>query len=167
MKNILFIVTIFLLIGCGYKPTVYYAKNSITGQVYVNVPIDIDNGESSVLIKDSINEMVLNRFNATLTNQKELADTIINAKLASVSHSALSSDNLGYVKLYRTTVSISLDYQKKGAKKILLDVSNYYDYNVEGDASLNDQTKQESTRIAVNKAIDDIFSKIAVNTFKE
>jgi len=164
---LLFCTSFFILSGCGYKPSVYYAKNEITGKVYVDLVMNMDNSRNSVLVKDAMNEMVLNRFNAQLTQNKEEADTYVVVQLASVSHSVMASDNEGYAKTYRANVSISVQYQKKDGIKKHVSVSNYYDYNVETDALVSDQQKEEAVKNAAVKALGDLFSKIAVNSFKE
>ena len=158
---------IILFAGCGYKPSSYYAKNAISGLVYVDVSIDINNAQNSVLIKDAMNEMIINQFKAELTNNKTLADTIVEVVLSKVSHTAITSDNEGYAKTYRTTVKISVNYKKQNSNKSSLSVSNYYDYSVDADSSLTTQKKQEAVKIAATKALSDIFSKIAISTFKE
>lgn len=159
--------SLFIFSGCGYKPTVYYAKNEISGKVYVDLTMDIDNSQNSILVKDAIDEMVLNKFNAQLTHNKNEADTVIFVKLASVSYNVLASDNQGYAKTYRANVNISVKYQKKGGVSKSILVSNYYDYNVKSDALVSDQQKQEAVKNAVIRALDDLFSKIAMNSFKE
>lgn len=156
-----------ILSGCGYKPSSYYAKNEISGKVYVDLTMDMENSQNAVLVKDAMNEMILNRFNAHLTQNKEQADTYVLVQLASVSHSVMASDNEGYAKTYRANVTISVQYQKRGKEKRHVSVSNYYDYNVESDALVSDQQKQEAVRNAAVKALSDLFSKIAVNSFKE
>ena len=65
IKNIFLFLIVVFFIGCGYKPSSYYSKNEIGGFVYVNVAIDINNAQNSVLIKDAMNEMVINQFHAT------------------------------------------------------------------------------------------------------
>jgi len=154
-------------IGCGYKPSSYYAKNAISGKVYVDVSIDINNAQNSVLIKDAMNELVLNQFNAKLTDNKTNADTIVLVKLSSVSHKAISSDTAGYAQTYRTTVAINVAYHKKNERNVNISVSNYYDYSVDEDSVVTTQKKQEAIKIAANKALSDIFSKIAINTMKD
>jgi hypothetical protein len=156
-----------MLSGCGYKPSSYYAKNEISGKVYVDLAMDIENSQNSVLVKDAINEMVLSRFNAQLTQNKEEADTQVFIKLARVSHSVMASDNEGYAKTYRANVTISVMYQKKDQEKKNISVSNYYDYNVEANSLVSDQQKQEAVKNAAQRALSDLFSKIAVNSFKE
>lgn len=168
MRNyFLLLLTIAILSGCGYKPTSHYAKDVIVGNVYVDVAIDINNAQNSVLIKDSMNEMILNQFNARLTSDKTKADSFILVKLSSVSHTALASDNYGYVKTYRTTVNIEVRYNKKSEAIKILSVSNYYDYVVDTDSTITDQKKEEAVKIASTKALSDIFSKIAISSLKE
>ncbi|MEA2017256.1 MAG: LPS assembly lipoprotein LptE [Campylobacterota bacterium] len=164
---LLLIYPLLIITGCGYKPTSHYAKNSISGDVYVDVKIDINNAQNSVLIKDAMNEMVLNQFEATLTNNKAIADTVVIVSLSSVSHTAISSDNEGYAKTYRTSVTISVSYEKQNSSSVALKVSNYYDYSVDADSTLTTQKKQEAVKIAATKALSDIFSKIAITTLKE
>jgi len=159
--------SLFIMSGCGYKPSVYYAKNEITGKVYVDLVMDMENSRNSVLVKDAMNEMILNRFNAQLTQNKDEADTYVVVQLGRVSHSVMASDNEGYAKTYRANVSISVQYQKKDGVKKYVSVSNYYDYNVEADALVSDQQKEEAVKNAAVKALGDLFSKIAVNSFKE
>jgi hypothetical protein len=155
--------------GCGYKPTSYYAKHEIKGKVFVNLNVNIDNATNSVLIKDAVNEMVITQFGATLTNDKQKADTIVDVSLEKVSHKVLQDDNQGYAKLYRTTVSIRLDYNHKGDNnsKKSLNVSGTDDYAVDDDSLITDAKKQESVKIAAMKALSEIFSKVAIQTFKE
>lgn len=159
--------SLFFLSGCGYKPTSYYAKNEISGKVYVDLQMDIENTQNSILVKDAMNEMVLNRFNAQLTQDKENADTQVLVRLARVTHSVMASDNEGYAKTYRANVTITVMYQKMGEQKKYISVSNYYDYNVEANSLVSDQQKQEAVKNAAKKALSDLFSKIAVNSFKE
>ena len=159
--------SLLTLTGCGYKPSSYYAKDTISGDVYVDVKIDINNAQNSILIKDAMNEMVLNQFDATLTNNKANADTVVIVALSSVSHAAISSDNEGYAKTYRTTVAITVNYKKRNSSNISIKVSNYYDYSVDADSTLTEQKKQEAVKIAATKALSNIFSKIAISTLKE
>lgn len=167
MKFLLSSFFILLLIGCGYKPSSYYAKNAITGNVYVELKVDINNAQNSVYVKDAMNEMILNQFEASLTEDKSIADTLVTVLLSSVSHSALSTDSDGYTNSYRTTVNISIIYEKRDEKIKSLSVSDYYDYTVETDSGITDQKKNTAVKIASTKALSNIFSKIAIKTMKE
>lgn len=164
---VLLVFSSLFMTGCGYKPTSYYAKKSISGKVYVDVKIDINNAQNSVLIKDAMNEMIINQFNATITNKKANADTVVVVSLSKVTHTAIASDNDGYAKTYRTTVIILFNYKKRNSPNVSIKVSNYYDYSVDADSTLTTQKKQEAVKIAATKALSDIFSKIAITTLKD
>lgn len=162
--------TIFILfIGCGYKPTTHYASNEIVGKVFVDSKINIESSENSIIIKDAMNEMVINRFNGTLVNKPSQADTIVIVGLSSARNSAISTDNEGYAKAYRMTVKINIQYKKttstEGYKSIT--VSNYYDYSVDADSVVTDRKKEEAKKLASINALSDIFSKIAVKSFQK
>ncbi|MGB5868106.1 MAG: LPS assembly lipoprotein LptE [Arcobacteraceae bacterium] len=165
------LVSLFLIvglfIGCGYKPSSYYARDAITGDVYVVLNVDIENSENSVYVKDAMNEMIINQFKTSITDDKAKADTVVTVALSSVSHTAMSTDADGYAQSYRTTVNIVVSYQKNGEKSKSVSVSNYYDYSVDTDSIITDQKKKVAVKIASTKALSDIFSKIAINSMKE
>ncbi len=165
----LFFILVFLISGCGYKPSSYYAKHEIEGKVFVDSQINIQSSENSIIIKDAMNDMVINRFNGTLVNNPSDADTIILVALTSAKNSAISTDNDGYAKAYRMTVSINVQYKKaqsnKGYKSIT--VSDYYDYSVDADSVVTDRKKEEAKRLASTNALSDLFSKIAIESFEK
>ena len=179
MKLYTIYFAIFILfVGCGYKPTTYYTSNEIVGKVFVDSKINIESSENSIIIKDAMNEMVINRFNGTLVNSESQADTVVIVTLVSASNSAISTDDYGYAKVYRMTVKINVQYKKtassKGYKSIT--VSNYYDYSVVVNDILNteivdsvvtDRKKEEAKKLASINALSDIFSKIAVKSFQK
>ena len=169
MKSFLYLlfVTVFLFTGCGYKPSSTYAKSAIEGNVYVDLIVDIDNAQNSVYVKDAMNEMILNQFDALLTSNKDDADTYVSVALSSVSHKSISSDSDGYVQSYRTTVNIKMTYNKLNEKIKSLSVSDYYDYTVDSDSVITDQKKKIAVKIASTKALSTLFSKIAVHSMKE
>ena len=157
---------VLVLNGCGYKPTSHYAKNEINGNVFVRLLIDIENATNSVMVKDAVNEMIVNQFGAKLTNDKSKADTIMDVALGSVSYATLQSDNLGFAKLYRTSVSINLKYKNITTNiSKSLSVSSSYDYSVDSDSVITEAKKLESVKIASKKALSNIFSKIVVQSF--
>ena len=169
MRQALFVLlALFIFIGCGYKPTSHYAKHEIDGNVYVKLNVDINNATNSVLVKDAVNEMVVNQFGASLTSNKKVANTIMNVSLGSVSFSTLQSDNQGYAQLYRTSVNVNVNYINKD-KNITksLSVNGTYDYSVDSDSIITDAKKQESVKVAAQKALSEIFSKIAVQSLKK
>ncbi|MBT3281281.1 MAG: hypothetical protein HOH31_01645 [Campylobacteraceae bacterium] len=165
-KLILIILSIFVFSGCaGYKPSSYYTKQEISKKVFVKLNINISNAQNSVLIKDAMNEMIVGRFGSKLVNNENEAQTVINLSLGSVSLSAIQYDSNGYVSVYRASISIKVNYKANGFIRNIT-VSDYYDFAVESDATISDTKKDEAIRIAASKALEDVLSKIAIQTFK-
>ena len=160
-----FIVSI-IFTSCGYKSTAHYSTNEITGKTYVDVMIDIKNANHTVLIKDAIIELLIGKFNAKITNNKYIADTIVKGSLVSVTEKQLQTDTSGYSKVYRETVKIKISYNKKNKPIKSFELTNYYDFTVDSDSSITETKKEEAIKIAITKALSDIFSNIAVNSFK-
>ncbi len=149
--------------ACGYKPSSYYAKGAIEGKVFVDVLIDIENSSNAVYIKDAINQMVLNRFKGSLVFDKKEADSYIIIDLKSISNTAIETDTTGYTRTYRARVNAKVSYKSKNTPFKTISVSDYYDYIVDASSTVTTQKRNEAIRIASEKAISNIFSKIAVN----
>ena len=157
-----------LFAGCGYRPASHYAKKEISGKVYVNLEVELSDPKNSVLIKDALNELLVHKLNAQLVYTEEEADTLMNISLGSVSLSEQSYGDDGYAKLYQATVSIYVDYQKKDQKKRSLSVSGRYDFSIDDGSSTISETKRfEAIKTASTKALDEVISKLAVQTFKK
>ena len=163
-----FFLLIFVVIfnACGYKPTANYASNALISNVFIEVPIDINNARNTVLIKDALTELIVNKFKLKTTNKKYLAKSFIKSKIISVTHQELQSDISGYAKVYRETVKIEVKYNKKNKKEKVITVSNYFDFIVNSDSTITQSKKDEAIKIAINKALTEVFSKIAISSYK-
>jgi hypothetical protein len=163
----LFVVTIVIgFNGCGYKPTVDYAKNALSGKVYVGVNIDIHNVKNTILIKDALIDILNDKFNLEVTDDKSKASSFIYGKLGSISETQIQSDVQGYSKAYRETASVTVTYHKRGGQKTTLTQSNYADFTVDDDSVVSQSKKDEAIKIAITKALSNIFSIMAVKSSK-
>ena len=166
MKFLLFILIVTVFNACGYKPTSSYSSKALSSDVFIEVPIDIKNARNSVLIKDALIELIVNKFKLRTTTNKSFANSFIKAKLVSVSHKELQSDISGYAKVYRETVTVEVIYNKKNQDNKKIKVSNYFDFIVNSDSTITQSKKDEAIKIAINKALSEVFSKIAINSYK-
>ena len=133
LKKVLFALFTFTvsfsILGCGYKPATYYAKEEISGKVFLKVTIDLEDPQNSVLIKDEINKLLIQKLDADLVDKESLADTVMNVVVNSVSMQSLQYDKSGYNKLYRAVVVINVSYFKKSdtAKQFFAIVRNVFE----------------------------------------
>jgi hypothetical protein len=167
--NIFLIFSIFnmvlmlLLSSCGYAPASSYASNQISKQVYVNVYIDAKNSQYTPILKDSVNEMLISKFDATLVDNKAFGTTIVDVRMSSLSFESLQTDSRGFVNFYRAKVSIDMSYNNldKNIKKTFK-LQDYYDYRVDENAISSQKAQENAVKLAIKKSLNNMFSSIAV-----
>ena len=152
--------------GCGYKPTSYYAKQEILENVFVNVKINLNNIDTSALLKNEMLEIIFNKFGRQIVFDKNKADTILNITLSNVAISEVKYDSLGYADKYRATVNIKLDYSVDG-KKRNMSFSDFSDFFVHENNIITQNRQEESIKIATLKALREVLSKISIQAFRE
>jgi hypothetical protein len=167
LKSIVLAVLIGLIFtACGYKPGSTYAKKEIKGKVFVDLRVNIEDPKNSVLIKDAMNELLVHKLDAKLVNKKELADTVVIVTLNSTSFGALQYDNDGYVKLYKATSSVSVNYSNDEISRSF-SVSGTYDFSIDSGGTISDAKRFEAIKVASTKALDEVISKIAIMSFEK
>ena len=170
-KTLLFFVfTIsiaFFINACGYKPSTYYAKKEMEGNVFVKLDVSLEDPRNSVLVKDAVNKILLQKLDSKIVNDRNRADVIMNLGINSVSITTLQYDEEGYNKLYKAEVVIKVEYFRKddGIKKSFT-VDGEYDFSIDNGTTLNDSNRFDAISNASTKAVDEILSKIAVASFK-
>ena len=151
---------IFLLIGCGYKPTTYYTTPILGDKIATEVEIDIKNPTDSIYLSDALNEAIIGVFNSEIGTATDY-NSKLSLNVGSISISAIDYDRNGYPVLYRAKASIVAMLQdSKG------DVSSYsavgsYDFSINNSAVLSDDIKHNAIKEAFIKALQLIEFKIA------
>ena len=171
-KKVLFVLFTFIIsfsfFGCSYKPSSQYAKEEIQGNVFVKVTIDLEDPQNSVLIKDSINKLLIQKLDVDIVSSESLADTIMYIDVNRVSMQELQYDDLGYNKLYRALVSINVSYSKKGEKKKKsFIVDGEHNFSVDNGTTINSNQRYDAIKKASDKALEEVLSTIAVSSFKK
>ena len=174
IKKVLFVLFTlslcsFIFNGCGYKPTTYYAKKELSGNVLVKLFIDLKDPRNAVVVKDSMNQLLVQKLGAKLVYDEALADTVMNLKINSVNMAVLQYDSDGYNQVYRATVNILVSYKKKSKKGVTtFTVSGENDFSVgDDDDTITDTIRYDAIKEASDEALDEVLSKIAVASFKK
>lgn len=172
-KKVLFVLfsfnlSIFLFTGCGYKPTTYYAKQELSGKVFVDLYVDLEDPKNAVLIKDAMNQLLVQKIGSKLVYDRSLADSLMYVKINSVSFRTLQYDKDGYNKLYKATVSILVKYTNSAKKQKTFTVSGENNFSVDSAIKLteiNDTLRFDAIKKASDDALDEVLSKIAISSF--
>ena len=171
LKKVLFVLFIFTIsfsfFGCNYKPSTQYAKEEISGNVFVRVSINLEDPKNSVLVKDAIIKLLIQKLDSKLVSEQSKADVIMNIAISSVSLQTLQYDSSGYNKLYKAVVVLGVNYTRKdnGVKKSFT-VDGEYDFSVDNGATITETKRFDAISNASNKALDEVLSKIAVSSFR-
>ncbi|MCG3696120.1 LPS assembly lipoprotein LptE [Aliarcobacter butzleri] len=157
----------FLFVACGYKPSTYYAKKEMEGNVYVKLDVSLVDPRNSVLVKDAVTKILIQKLDSNLVDKEKDADVVMNLGISSVNLSALQYDAKGYNKLYKAEVFIKVDYYRKenGIKKSFT-VDGEYDFAVDIGGTITDANRYDAITKASDQAVSEIVSRIAVQSFK-
>lgn len=157
----------FLFVACGYKPSTYYAKKEMEGNVYVKLDVSLVDPRNSVLVKDAVTKILIQKLDSNLVDKEKDADVVMNLGISSVNLSALQYDAKGYNKLYKAEVFIKVDYYRKenGIKKSFI-VDGEYDFAVDIGGTITDANRYDAITKASDQAVSEVVSRIAVQSFK-
>ncbi|MFW3411577.1 LPS assembly lipoprotein LptE [Aliarcobacter butzleri] len=157
----------FLFVACGYKPSTYYAKKEMEGNVYVKLDVSLVDPRNSVLVKDAVTKILIQKLDSNLVDKEKDADVVMNLGISSVDLSALQYDARGYNKLYKAQVFIRVDYYRKdnGIKKSFT-VDGEYDFAVDIGGTITDANRYDAITKASDQAVSEVVSRIAVQSFK-
>lgn len=172
LKKVLFVLFTFTIsfsiLGCGYKPSSYYAKEELSGNVFVNVLVDLEDPKNTVLVKDSINQILIQKLDSNLVTNEALADVVINLSVNSVKMQTLQYDRSGYNKLYKAVIRIKVSYYKKSEnKRKSFDLEGEYDFSIDNGTTISDSQRFEAIKAASDKALEEFISNVAVLSHKK
>jgi len=165
-RALLLSLLIFIIAGCGYKPATYYTKKELDGKVFVNLIINLEDPRNVVIIKDTMNEILVHRLGTTIVDDPKIADIIINLKLESVSMGLVQTDEDGYSKVYKATVKIAVSYEKDSNTRSF-SVTGSEDFTIDSGSTITDTNRFQGIKAAANKALEEVVSKLAINSFKQ
>ncbi len=163
----LLLVSILFLASCGYRPSAYYAKQELGKDLFVRLDVVPSDPKNSVLVKDAVTKILIQRVGSNMVNSESQADIIMDLKISRVSLSTLQYDKDGNNKLYKVRVAIGVKYFDKSTSKTKsFTVDGEYDFEIDKYNTINDAQRFEAISKASDMAVNDLLSRVAVGSFQ-
>lgn len=171
LKKMLFVIFFFTvsfsIVACGYKPSSYYAKKEMEGNVFVKLGVSLEDPKNSVLVKDAMNKVLIQKLGSRLVKEENTADVVLNLKINSISMQTLQYDRLGYNKLYKAVIVIKVDYFRKDDEiRKSFTVEGEHDFSIDDGRTITETKRFDAISNASDKALNEVLSKIAVSSFR-
>ncbi|MGD9717752.1 MAG: LPS assembly lipoprotein LptE [Sulfurimonadaceae bacterium] len=149
----------FLLAGCGYKPSSKFSREVIGEKISTSVTISSLDPENTVIIKDAIDEAIIQTFRASLV-PKEESDSHLVLSISNPVYSPIQYNEDGYVVGYRMSLSLHVTKISNGIS------TNYttrgtYDFSVLPNAIVTDQERFDAIRQSAAKAIAAFVAQVS------
>ena len=153
MKKVFVLLLVLFLGGCGYKPSKLYVQELLGEGVATHIKIYLRDPQNAMLIKDAVNEALMERFGEKIYKN---AKTKLDIAIKSVDFIPLQYDSNGFVVTYRTKVL--LDFMLNGTK---IPTDGFYDFAIEPNTIITDTMRYIAIKEAANKAIDKFLAKLS------
>ncbi|GEM_PF-143548 len=151
--------SLFILTACGYRPTSHVVKPVLEESVSTQIVISMRDPDNTVLLKDALNEAVVNRFRTKLTDEKHAA-THLTIALRDTKFDPLRYDRNGYIIAYRAIVWLDID-RTTGGKTKRYHVKGTYQFTIEPNAIITDIIRYDAIRYGAQKALDSFVAQVA------
>jgi len=161
MIRYLKVLSILLLVSCGYKPSSNLIKNTFDDSIYVNVIIDKIEPENAPFIKDEINRLVYTRFKSRVTTKAQSKSQIIISYSGST-FTPLSYEN-GYITRYLANIRVKFNMvTKKG--KLTKSINAIVEADIEPSSLTSSNLRKSAIKKGLEKALDEFMGYISVKS---
>ncbi|MEA3491556.1 MAG: LPS assembly lipoprotein LptE [Campylobacterota bacterium] len=152
-------VALFVISGCGYKPSTHYIQNIFDDSVYVDVIVSRKEPENAVYVKDALHRMIITRFQGKVV-PREQAQSVIVASYDGTIFIPVSYDENGYITRYRAKVYMKFKMKtKKG--NLQRSISAYVEEDIHASSSLSSNLRIQAIRKGMEKALDQFLAYAA------
>lgn len=159
MKFFLALLILITFSSCGYKPSSKLSREVMGEKISTSIVISAQDPENTVIIKDAVDEAVIEVFHASLRKKSE-SDTHLDLSIATPSYTPIVYDTDGFVTGYRMRVTLSIIRYHSGLSKKYT-ASGTYDFTVAANAVVTDQERFDAIRFSATKAIRSFVAQVS------
>jgi len=159
LKVVLSLILVLGLASCGYKPSSKFSRDIMGEKISTSVRISAQDPENTVIIKDAVDEAIIEVFHASLVDRAN-SQTHLNLSISNPSYSPIVYDSDGFVIGYRMNVSLNIARYHDGVTKSY-SVKGTHDFTVAPNAIVTDQQRFDAIRFSAAKAIRSFVAKVS------
>jgi hypothetical protein len=159
LKFHLSLLIVLNFLSCGYKPSSKFARNIIGETISTNIIISAQDPENTVIIKDAVDEAIIEVFHASLRD-KASSDTHLVLSIVTPTYVPIVYDEHGFVIGYRMNITLHIQRYHDGVEK-KYHANGTYDFAVEPNAIVTDQERFEAIRFSAAKAIRSFVAQVS------
>lgn len=162
LRLLVFSITVFSLVSCGYKPITHASRNIFPDTVYVDVKIDKVEPENAPFVKDEMNRLIYTRLKGKVAS-KEAAESKITVSYGGSNFYPLAYKD-GYVTRYRANVRVHFKVVSENVNFTKY-ISSKVESNIEASSLVSSALRTEAIKKGLEKAMDEFLAYLSVKTF--
>ncbi|MDQ7045488.1 MAG: hypothetical protein Q9M32_06210 [Sulfurimonas sp.] len=160
MRNILIILIMLLLTGCGYTPSAKHSRAVVGEKISTSIVISMVDPENTVIIKDGVDAAVIEVFHASLVSKVE-STTHLTLTLSNPSYAPIQYDADGFVVSYRTTINLGITRSTQGEDSKNYNARGTYDFSIRANAIISDKQRFDAIKFSASKAIKSFVAQVS------
>ncbi len=163
IQSLFILFIIFLVSGCGYRPSAHFAKKVLGERIYTKVDVSLATPENSVLTKDALNKALRTRLK-TIVTRKEDADSMLSVAYENISFIPIQYDKNGYVVEYQVNMKLRFTFEKDG-KVETKRITGRYEFPILPSAIISYDVQLKAIEQSSIKALDQFFAYLTAKGY--
>jgi len=157
--RIVLFLSLFIFVGCGYRPVAHYTYQTATKKTYLKVVVDRREPHNALLLRDELRRVMHDRLGISVSYDSSLKERLI-VSYDHISYKVLGYDIDGYVDRYRAYITLHFRYHRDG-KLIVKDITTFHEADITRSGVASSRIKQDAIWRATQKGVDQFVAYIA------
>ncbi|HHO41963.1 MAG TPA: hypothetical protein ENN12_01215 [Epsilonproteobacteria bacterium] len=155
-------ILVFLVVGCGYKPSAHYVKEVLNvDSVWVDINVDSAEPENAPFLKDELHRLVIVRLGGKLAKERQTKN-VMRVSYDGTTFTPLAYDRFGYVTRYQTLVRTRFSFVDQEGKRWAKTISTLSDESISDNALHASALRIEAIKKGLEKSVDEFLSYLSV-----
>jgi len=157
--RIILFLSLFIFVGCGYRPVAHYTYQTATKKTYLKVVVDRREPHNALLLRDELRRVMHDRLGISVSYDSTLKERLT-VSYDQISYKVLGYDADGYVDRYKVYTTLHFRYHRDD-KLIVRDITAFHEADITRSGVASSRIKQDAIWKASQKALDQFIAYIA------